>query len=908
MKLMTVDGNSIVNRAFYGIRQLNASDGTPTNAVYGFLTILQKLMGDENPDAICVTFDLPAPTFRHERFDGYKAQRKGMPDELAVQMPILKEVLDALNIRRYELAGWEADDLLGTIAGKCEADGWECLIVTGDKDSLQLVTELTRVKHVKTRMGQSETKDYTIAAFVEEYGFEPRRLIDLKALMGDSSDNIPGVAGIGEKTAMELVQRFGGIDDIYAGLDKLDVKDAVRKKLESGRESAELSYELATINVNAPVEIEVRDSLLREPDNDRLYGIFKRLGFSRLTEKFGLKPPGGAAAGTTAVAKAPEAIEINTSEECALLLDTLRRADCVTVRLDTDFFDIAAVCVRDSSNNAPAQERHSPADASADSPADTPADASAALHKTYILRRGVTERFDGALKEMLSDKVKKAGHDVKDILRVCLDKGIETAGWVFDSALAAYLIAPTDSNYTIPRISERYCGYAPGESVDENGQMTLLADTGKSLAEEAYAIELLKSALGDKLREMELERLYNDIELPLCGILAEMEHYGFLVDRDALASFGETLAAGIEETEKQIFDLAGENFNINSPKQLGFILFDKLMLPAPKKTKTGYSTNIEVLDNLAGKHPIINLIKDYRELTKLKSTYADGLLKVIAADGRIHTHFQMTVTATGRLSSTEPNLQNIPVRKEMGGELRKMFVAGEGNVLVDADYSQIELRILAHIADDPVMLSAFEHGEDIHAVTASQVFGVPLGEVTSVMRSRSKAVNFGIVYGISSFSLANDIGVMPREAKAYIDSYLEKYSGVRKYMTGIIESAKQMGYVATLFGRRRYLPELKSPNFNTRSFGERVALNMPIQGAAADIMKIAMINVAVRLKAEGLSARLILQVHDELIAECPEHEAEKAGLILREEMENAAKLSVPLIADTRSGKSWFDAK
>jgi len=493
-------------------------------------------------------------------------------------------------------------------------------------------------------------------------------------------------------------------------------------------------------------------------------------------------------------------------------------------------------------------------------------------------------------------------------MRACLERGIETGGWTFDTALAAYLISPTDSNYAISRIAERYCGYSPAAASEENGQMTMLSDAGKTLAEEAFAIGLLQGALGVKLRELELEKLYYDIELPLCGVLADMEVKGFLVDKEALAIFGELLAVSIAEMEIQIYEHAGETFNINSPKQLGLILFEKLMLPAPKKTKTGYSTNIEVLDSLIGKHPIITLIKDYRELAKLKSTYADGLQKVVGADGRIHTHFQMTVTATGRLSSTEPNLQNIPVRKAMGSEIRKMFVAADGNVLVDADYSQIELRLLAHIAGDPVMLEAFKQGEDIHAVTASQVFGVPLGEVSSVQRFRAKAVNFGIVYGISAFSLANDIGVFPNEAKAYIDSYFEKYSGVRKYMTGIIESAKELGYVSTLFGRRRYLPELKAPNFNTRSFGERVALNMPIQGTAADIMKIAMINVSQRLHSEGLAARLILQVHDELIVECPSAEADVVGRILREEMEGAASLTVPLVAETRAGKSWFDTK
>jgi len=880
---MAIDGNSLVNRAFYGVRHLSASDGTPTNAVYGFIAIMQRLINEESPDSLCVTFDLPAPTFRHELYGEYKAHRKGMPDELAIQMPILKNVLDAMNITRYELAGWEADDLLGTLAKRCEAEGWECVIATGDKDALQLVTEHTRVKHIKTRAGQTETNDYTPDVFIEEYGFKPAMIVDLKALMGDSSDNIPGVAGVGEKTAMDLVRRFGHITNIYAALEDLDIKDTLRNKLIDGRDSATLSYELAEICTKAPFDFTPLDSIRKEPDNDRLYGIFKNLRFLSFIEKFKLKPPCSAPAGGIGGDVTIDTVNIISSAECADFLAIAKRTGYVALEIDVEFFDSVAVSIR--------------------SP-----EASSAVSPVYVLRRGETEDFDDSLKILLGSDVKKAGHYVKDILRACLEHGIDSDGWVFDTALAAYLISPTDSNYTLARISERYCDYSPGADNEEDGQMSLLADSRKLLAEEAFAIDLLKTVLEDKLKEMSLEKLYFDIELPLCRILAKMETTGFLVDKDALARFGDVLAGRISETESQIFSLANETFNINSPKQLGVILFEKLMLPAPKKTKTGYSTNVEVLDSLIGKHPIVGLIKDYRELSKLKSTYADGLLKVITSDGRIHTHFQMTVTATGRLSSTEPNLQNIPVRKEMGGELRKMFVAADGNVLVDADYSQIELRLLAHIANDQVMLSAFEQGEDIHTVTASQVFGVPIGDVTPLHRSRAKAVNFGIVYGISSFSLANDIGVMPKEAKEYIDNYLKKYSGVREYMLEIVKSANELGYVSTLFGRRRYLPELKSANFNTRSFGERVALNMPIQGTAADIMKIAMINVSDRLRTECLSSKLILQVHDELIVECPESEADAVSVLLCEEMENAARLSVPLIAETRTGKSWFDVK
>jgi len=912
VKLLTLDGNSIVNRAFYGIRHLSASDGTPTNAVYGFISILQKLLSEESPDALCVTFDTPAPTFRHERYDKYKAHRTGMPDDLAVQMPILKNVLDAMNIRRYELEGWEADDLLGTLAKNCEAENWECVIVTGDKDSLQLVTNHTRVKNIKTRMGQTETKNYTPKIFFEEYGFEPKKMIDLKALMGDSSDNIPGVSGVGEKTALDLVQRFGGIDYIFANLDKLDIKDSVRKKLAAGHESANLSYELARISLDAPIEINPNDCARHAPNNDTLYELFKKLGFSRFIKDFGLTQPSES---VYASHKDPEIKEVHSSADFATLLEKTQVANVVAVALDIDYFDSITV----SLNGTVGQPY------------------------VYLLCKDLTENFDNALAELLNGNVRKAGHDVKDIMRICLERGLYTDGWIFDTALASYLISPTDSNYALDRISERYCGYSISQEPEEGGQLSLLGDSGKPLAKYAYAISLLHDVLSVKIDELGLETvgadlfgnwvgkkhlpysgngdikssseslppykgLYYGVELPLCGVLASMEHEGFLVDKDALVEFGKTLADSIAISEAKIYEYAGETFNINSPKQLGAILFDKLMLPAPKKTKTGYSTNIEVLDALNGKHPIVTHIKDFRELTKLKSTYADGLLKVIRSDGRIHTHFGMTVAATGRLSSTEPNLQNIPVRKAIGIELRKMFVAGDGMVLVDADYSQIELRLLAHISKDPVMIAAFERTDDIHAVTASQVFGVPLSEVTAEQRFRAKAVNFGIVYGISAFSLAGDIGVFQNEARDYINSYLENYSGVKQYMHDIVESAKKLGYVSTLFGRRRYLPELKAANFNTRSFGERVALNMPIQGTAADIIKIAMINVFNRLRSETLKARLILQVHDELIVECPEDEAETVSLVLREEMETAAKLSIPLVADTHIGKSWYDAK
>ena len=848
-KLMILDGNSVVNRAFYGVRPLNAPDGTPTNAVYGFLAILQKLFEGEAPDSLCVAFDLPAPTFRHEMYEGYKAQRKPMPEELAVQMPLLKETLDAMHIRRLEAAGWEADDVLGAVSAICEKSGWACEIVTGDKDSFQLITETTSVLHVKSRMGQTETILYDRARFEEEYGFAPPLMVDLKALMGDASDNIPGVPGIGEKTALDLVRRYGRVADIYAGLDSLDIKDSVRKKLAAGRESAEMSYTLATISREAPVELKPEDASWSQDFGPELYAVLDRLGFRRFIEKWGLAPAPEAVQETESRAM-PELSALTAQEAEA----RIRAAETLGLALPGDDLDSLSLCDGEA---------------------------------IFTLNWGeLGEDYNRLLRLVFSPEVKKSAHGVKDLMGLALAEGLGTEGFVFDTELAAYVLDPTESGYDLGKLTKRYLG--------------------AELPEARAALELM-APMRAKLAENGAEKLYFDIELPLCQVLAEMERAGFLVDRKALADFGESLTAGIDALQRGIWELAGHEFNINSPKQLGEVLFDELMLPAGKKTKTGWSTNADILEKLIGKHPIIGDILEYRMLTKLKSTYADGLLKVISTDGRIHTNFRMTVTATGRLSSTEPNLQNIPVRRELGAQIRRMFVAAPGCVLVDADYSQIELRLLAHISGDETMQNAFKSGEDIHAVTASQVFGLPLAEVTPAQRSSAKAVNFGIVYGISAFSLAQDIKVSPAEARAYIDANMQKYHGVREYMDRVIAEAKERGYVETLFGRRRPVPELKASNFNTRSFGERVARNMPIQGTAADIIKLAMVNVRRRLRAEGLEARLILQVHDELIAECPEREAERVAALLEEEMERAVTLSVPLTAEAHSGHSWAEA-
>ena len=849
MKLMILDGNSIINRAFYGIRMLNAPDGTPTNAVYGFLSTFRRVFDLAQPQAVCVAFDVHAPTFRHEQYALYKAQRKPMPEELAVQMPLLKQTLDYMGVRRLELAGWEADDLLGTIARRCEAAGWTCEIVTGDKDSLQLITDTTHVCHVKTRMGQTETIEYTPERFREEYGFDPIRMIDLKALMGDSSDNIPGVPGIGEKTAKDLLVRFGTVADIYRDLDALDIKPGVRKKLTEGRGSAELSFDLATIRTDAPIDFALESAVWDHDYQPELYDWFRRLNFTSLSEKWGLQPADGAGAPSSAL----PTVDVADSAALRALEQAVTAAPCVAV-LAPDGLDTLTLC-----------------------------DGKACYALSWAQ---LGDDYNAFLRLLFSARVRKAGHNIKDLMRALLDEGLPTDGFVFDTALAAYLLDATAGSYDLPRLAQTYLG----EELPD-----------------VQSVWALQPVLHEKMDAQAMLPLYTDVELPLCPVLARMEQAGFLVDRKALYDFGESLTSSIEQLQQSIWALAGEPFNIQSPKQLGSILFERLMLPAGKKTKTGWSTNAAVLDKLRGKHPIVEQILDYRTLTKLKSTYADGLLKEISADGRIHTNFQMTVTATGRLSSTEPNLQNIPVRRELGAQIRRMFVASPGKVLVDADYSQIELRLLAHIANDETMIAAFRSGEDIHAVTASQVFGVPLDEVTPLQRSHAKAVNFGIVYGISAFSLAQDIGVFQNEAKAYMDSYFAKYHGVREYMTRVVEQAKADGYVTTLFGRRRDLPELKSSNFNLRSFGERVALNMPIQGTAADIIKAAMVRVDARMRAEHLQARLLLQVHDELIVECPAEEAETVKGILIEEMEHVVDYRVPLLVDAKIGASWAEA-
>ena len=892
-KLMAIDGNSIVNRAFYGVSQnLTTRSGQPTNAIVGFLNILNKLLEEENPDALCVTFDRKAPTFRHLAYEGYKANRHGMPEELASQMPILKDILSAMNIPMYEMDGWEADDLLGTIAAKDTAAGWESVVVTGDKDSLQLISDTTTVKLVSTRMGRTTSKNMTPEAFREEYGFDPIHIIDLKALMGDSSDNIPGVKGVGEKTAMALVQRYGSIDALYADMPAPEIapgtpaKPGVVKKLAEGEPSARMSYDLATIRTDAPIDFAPEANVRTAVDNDRLYNLFLELEFSKLIDKYGLNAPQGevkAEAGETFEGTCTSETVTASARADELLASwrTLPRVNVLALP------DLNGFCVEWA-------------------PSDT--ESCAALFFADKL-----EGYNAVLTRFFSDPaIQKTTHGLKGLCRALLEEGIAPAGFVFDTEVAAYLLSPTDGSYDLEKLGLSYFNFQPPKAEDY-----LAPEAFNPLADPAVALGALLShtcligaltdTLSARLDELGMRKLFETVELPLCLVLAEMEHEGFLIDKGALVTYGQALSEGISALQSSIYALAGGEFNINSTQQLGKLLFEELGLPPVKKTKTGYSTNAEVLDKLRGKHPIIEQILEYRQLTKLKSTYVDGLSKVIAPDARIHTSFQNTVTATGRLSSVEPNLQNIPVRTELGAKLREMFAAPAGKGLVDADYSQIELRLLAHMAGDEAMIAAFNSGDDIHTITASQVFGVDIPDVTPGMRRSAKAVNFGIVYGISPFSLSQDIHVSVAEAKEYMDKYFAHYAGVKAYMDNVVEQAKADGYVSTLMGRRRWVPELKSSNFNTRSFGERVALNAPIQGTAADIIKLAMVRVRDRLRAEGLESKLVLQVHDELIVECPEHEAQQVCALVREEMEGVAALSVKLLAETQAGKTWADA-
>ena len=864
-KLLILDSNSILNRAFYGVRYLSAKDGTPTNAIYGFLNILLKLIKEQEPDYICAAFDVKAPTFRHKQYEGYKAQRKPMPEGLAAQMPLAKDVLRAMGVTILEKEGYEADDIIGTVARLCEESEISCFIATGDKDDLQLASDKTKVILTVTKSGYNETIIYDDKAVKEKYHVTPTEFIDVKALMGDPSDNIPGVKGVGEKTAMSLIEKHHSIEYIYENIDGIGLKGAMLQKMKDGREMAFMSKELATINRNTPIEFNAEECVFDGFENNgELYEILKRLELKSIIKKLDLS--GGD--------NVKENEDIFKDFSYQVGDKNMISGDKVTVVLDFDGDNISSAAVG-AGNNA------------------------------VVLN----EQDD--IKELLEDdSIAKVMFDVKEAI-VKLNGRIDIKNISDDTAIAAYLVDPAKNEYTIEKLASEYFGTVIEKP--EVKQLSLLddveTDRSEYLAKCAVALGVINDRIGDKIKEKGQEKLYQEVELPLVTVLAHLEINGFLVDDNQLKKFADKLGEKIDALTNEIYMLAGEEFNINSPKQLGVILFEKLELKPVKKTKTGYATNADVLEKLRDKHPIVNFIMEYRQLAKLKSTYCDGLTAVVNPNThRIHSVFTQTVTVTGRLSSTEPNLQNIPTRTELGREIRKMFVAKDGYVLVDADYSQIELRVLAHIANDETMINAFRNNEDIHAVTASQVLGIPLEDVTKEQRSSAKAVNFGIVYGIGEFSLAQDLHISVKEAKAYIESYLEKYHGVRNYMESIKEQAKKDGYVKTMLNRIRYIPELKSPNYNIRQFGERVALNTPIQGTAADIIKLAMVRVDNRLINEGLKSKLILQVHDELIVEAHKDEVDKVKQILSEEMQNAMKLNVPLKVDMSTGHSWYDAK
>lgn len=845
MKLLVVDGNSILNRAFYGIRLLTTKDGQFTNAIYGFLTMLLKIQEDVTPDAVAIAFDLKAPTFRHKAYDGYKSNRKGMPEELHQQLQPLKDLLTLLGYTIITKEGYEADDILGTLSHTCKVNGDECVLATGDRDSLQLINDKVTVRLASTKGGKANAILYDEKKIMEDYGVTPRQLIEIKAIQGDSSDCIPGVPGIGPKGAGDLIQRFNNLDYIYENLDTIDIKDGMRKKLRENKDSVYMSRMLGEIKLDIPIDTDINHYLVNCTQPDEASRMMAKLELFSLIDKFKLKEVESA----EETPKEKKKYSLNEKNTIDLLGKELYIYSNSKSKGDIDYLYI--------------------------------------IEENEIIK---TTDVDTVLKS----ENKKYVYSSKELFAYANKKGFEIKNLVFDVTLASYLLNPNSSSYDIDKLNGEY------EVETYDGEDEFLCNI-------APMIDLC-NILEKKIEQCNQKKLLNEIEIPLSNVLAKMENLGFAVDKQGIEDFGKMLKENIENLKSEIYNSVGREFNINSPKQLGVALFEDLALPCKKKTKSGYSTSADVLESLKNQHPVVSMVLQYRTLSKLNSTYCEGLLKVIGDDDRIHSSFNQTETRTGRISSTEPNLQNIPVRTELGREMRKFFTAREGWVLVDADYSQIELRVLADISGDKNMIDAFKNNQDIHAITASQVFNMPLDFVTGEMRSRAKAVNFGIVYGIGAYSLAKDIGVTNKEAKNYIESYLKHYSGIDKYMHDVVEKAKDTGYVETVFGRRRYLPELSASNGMTRAFGERVARNAPIQGTAADIIKIAMIKVDKRLTEENLEARLVLQVHDELIVECPSHESMRVAMILQEEMEKAVSLSVPLVADSAVGKTWYDAK
>ena len=868
-KIVLIDGHSILNRAFYGLPDLTNAEGLHTNAIYGFLTIMFKLLEEEKPEYLTVAFDVHAPTFRHKMYAEYKGTRKPMADELRQQVPVIKEVLHAMGVKTIECAGLEADDLIGTLSNRCENEGMEVTVISGDRDLLQLATEHVKIRIPKTKQGKTEIEDYYAKDVEERYQVTPKEFIDLKALMGDTADNIPGVPSIGEKTATKIITQYHSIEEAHEHVDELKPPRA-SKALSEHWDLAVLSKELATINVKADVPYELSEAKLGNLYTEEAYIFFRKLEFKNLLSRFDVSAPAN---------KVEDGFKIITSKS---------EAEKVFVQAE-EASTIGAVIFKDLENVLPLF---------ADQAGLGGIGLCFSKEESYCIKveKDITGEW---LLKKLADVAEKAETYAMFHLKESMEQvTIRNQANCFDVSVAAYLLNPLKNNYTWEDVAREHLGLMIDEKIDQDMKACY----------ESYVNYASVEVLRQKLRDTKMDTLFRDIEMPLVFTLFDMEQNGIRVEADALKQYGDQLAGKIAELEKEIYEEAGETFNINSPKQLGVVLFENMKLPGGRKTKTGYSTAADVLEKLAPEHPVVAKILEYRQYTKLKSTYADGLANYIQDDGRIHGKFNQTITATGRISSTEPNLQNIPVRMELGRLIRKVFIPEEGYRFVDADYSQIELRVLAHCSGDEHLIQAYKEQSDIHRITASQVFHIPFDEVTPQQRRNAKAVNFGIVYGISSFGLSQDLSITRKEAAKYIDDYFATYPGIKTFLDHAVTHAKEEGYVVTLFGRRRPVPELSSSNFMQRSFGERVAMNSPIQGAAADIIKIAMIRVNQRLKDQKMKSRLVLQVHDELLIEAYEPELDEVQNILKEEMEHAAELKVPLEIDMHTGDNWYEAK
>ena len=902
-RLVLIDGNSIMNRAFYGImgsKMLTTPDGKYTNAVYGFLAIMFKVIDDLKPDYMAVAFDLKAPTARHKLYEGYKATRKGMPNELAEQMPMIKEILHLMNITIIEKEGYEADDILGTLSLMGQKAGLDVTIVSGDRDTFQLTSKKISVRIPHTKVGKTEVDTYSESEIKEKYGVTPKQLIEVKGLMGDSSDNIPGVPGVGEKTALNLVQTYKSIDNLYKKLENGtdSVKGKLREKLVKNKDLAYLSRTLGTINRKVPLEEKIDDLKVKEWDKEKVFEKFKELNFNRFIDRFSLQSE----------QKEKELSDLVKIEEIHLeniskIIDKIKEEKELIYLLNKEDTDNKTKIIKKDIKGIAIYIKEA--------------------NISYYIKID-DKKFRDIFKEVFeNEEIKKYGYHLSEDYVMLRELGIKIKNIYFDVEIAAYDLNPTNSNYSIENVVNQYLNIDVGEYLGKyeqektkNKQLNLFNEEQEEndndkyiLGFKAYLIEKIVEKTLEELKDIDSIDLFNNIEMPLVQVLGEMQTNGMYVDKEELINFGTKLKKQIEVLKQEIYELCGEEFNINSTQQLGVILFEKLKLPVYKKTKTGYSTDVDILEKLKTKHPVIEKILEYRSLMKLNSTYVEGLIPYInEKTKRIHSYFHQTITATGRISSTEPNLQNIPTRYALGKELRKVFKPSEGYIFIDADYSQIELRVLAHISGDEHMIDAFLHDEDIHKQAASKVFDIPIDKVTKEQRSSAKAVNFGIVYGISDFGLAEQLNIPRKQAKKYIEQYLEKYSGIKSFMDNIVESAKEKGYVETLFHRRRYIPELSSNNYMVRQFGSRAAMNTPIQGTAADIMKIAMINVYNKLEEEKLDAKIVLQVHDELIIECNKNIVEKVKRILQYEMENAISLKIPLKVEISEAENWYEAK